>query len=291
MQVKRYLQCLLTCLAVTSLTAVHSASAEPKLELRLELRLELLVEAVVDAANRGEPGPVFAKHQGLTLEQAYQVQTLAVKQRLAGATPQGFKAGLTSEISRKKFAVAQPVAGVLLAGGRELRGRGEVDMELFNNMMFEMELGFTLSETITAPIADVATLKTIVAKIYPVIELPDLAFDRPKNVTGVDIVANNVAAKQFYFGAGINPDSININQLTVQLKKDGINILKGRGDDAMDDQWQALLWLVNRTVSNGWDIEPGQLLITGALGKMIKASPGIYQVDYGELGRLELNVQ
>ncbi|WP_101760151.1 2-keto-4-pentenoate hydratase [Oceanicoccus sp. KOV_DT_Chl] len=250
-----------------------------------------VVETVVAAANSGAAAPVVSHKQSLSLEQAYHTQTLAVKQRLAGAVPQGFKAGLTSVPSRKKFNVDQPVAGVLLSGGSEVKAAaGNVDGSGYNNMMLEIEIGFSVNSVIDQPLNDIASLKKKIAKVYPVIELPDLYFDLPKQLTGVDIIINNVVAKQFLYGAGHDPFQFDLNQLSAELQHDGVTILTGRGVDAMGDQWQALLWLVNRTVNNGWQIQPGQLLITGALGKMIPAKPGVYQADYDELGKLAFTI-
>ena len=81
------------------------------------------------------------------------------------------------------------------------------------------------------------------------------------------------------------------NFLGIEVHKEGDLLLKGDSSDAMGDQWQALLWLVNQTVANGWEIEPGQLLITGAIGKMLPASIGFYQVSYGALGHIDFYVE
>jgi 2-keto-4-pentenoate hydratase len=59
----------------------------------------------------------------------------------------------------------------------------------------------------------------------------------------------------------------------------------------MGDQWQALLWLVNQTIANGWEIAPGQVGITGALGKMLPVQPGTYRADFAELGTIVWRVQ
>ena len=56
----------------------------------------------------------------------------------------------------------------------------------------------------------------------------------------------------------------------------------------MGDQWQAALWLVNTMVGQGWELEAGQVLLTGALGKMVKASEGECIAHFGVWGTLSV---
>ena len=255
--------------------------------------IKALVEQVVKSAQAGKAAPVLSVDHALTMEQAYQIQGLAVKKRLGGIKPDGFKAGLTSTSSQQKFGVDGAVAGVLLPDGdhRAEDGRFTIDSSGFNNIMLEAEIGFRLNTTIKTRVADVLALKTMVAEVLPVVELPDLSFDQPKLLQGVDIVANNVVAKQYIAGEARSLEDLELNGLTILIQKDGEIILKGSSSDAMGDQWQALLWLINKTVENGWQIDQGQLLITGALGKMAPAKPGFYQVDYGPLGQIDFLVE
>ena len=59
----------------------------------------------------------------------------------------------------------------------------------------------------------------------------------------------------------------------------------------MGNQMLALQWLINRTIESGYNIKKGDLLITGALGKMIAAEKGNYDADFGELGHLAFSIR
>jgi 2-keto-4-pentenoate hydratase len=278
------------CLLLVGLSGPSCVQAAPK-----HSDIEIMVARVVLARNAGDPAPVLSSGaaEPLATATAYHVQTKAVKTWLASQSPIGFKAGLTSAAGQKKFAVNQPVAGVLLPGS-QLKQQGQgytVDRRQFNRAMMEAEIGFRFKNSISTPITNIKTLKANVAAVLPVIELPDLAFDKPAQLKGADIIANNVAAKHLIAGTDRDVKGIDINALSVNIKKDGKSLLQGQGRDAMGDQWRALLWLVNQTVASGWEIQPGQLLITGALGKMLPAEAGAYQVDFGELGQLGFTVQ
>ena len=256
--------------------------------------LSRLTADVVNAGVNGEPAPVLSARSENTFsyDTAYRIQRLAVTQWLGAVSPAGFKAGLTSNAGQKKFAVDGPVAGVLLPKGRlqAVDGVAVIKLRDFNTAMFEAEIGFLFRQRIGRPVASIKALKSNVAFVLPVVEVPDLAFDRT-GFKGVDIVANNVLARQFITGRQRPAKGIDLDALTVVIDKDKQTLLKGRGSDAMGSQWQALLWLVNKTIANGWQIEPGQLLITGALGRMLPAKAGQYHIDFGDLGQIDFIVQ
>jgi 2-keto-4-pentenoate hydratase len=250
------------------------------------------VDQVVAAVAENQWMPQFGKQ--LDIVSAYRLQGLAVNSLLAGGRPDGFKAGLTSKPGQQKFAVSQPVAGVLLPGSglmADTDGDYVFAVKAFRKPMMELEIGFRFRKGINRPIVDAELLKDRVSAVFPVIELPDLGFADMRNLLGTDIIANNVAARTYITGAAPAKVPFDINRLQVVLYRDGQLILAGQGSDAMGDQWQALMWLVNQTLANGWEIRPGQIFITGALGKMLPALPGAYRAEFSGLGQIEWRVE
>ena len=77
----------------------------------------------------------------------------------------------------------------------------------------------------------------------------------------------------------------------VTLSKDGVMINDAHGDGALGDQWEALHWLVNHTVAQGYTIGPGDLLITGLLGRPIAAEAGNYEATYGKHETIRFRVE
>jgi 2-keto-4-pentenoate hydratase len=49
--------------------------------------------------------------------------------------------------------------------------------------------------------------------------------------------------------------------------------------------------LINTVVQQGWKIEPGQILITGALPKAIPGKPGKYVADFEKLGKISFEIK
>lgn len=230
----------------------------------------------------------------MTAAQAYAIQTAYAQEILGGKSPAGFKAGLTTKVAQQRFGLDQPVAGVLFSKGL-LPGGAVIQQADFFHPMLETEIGFVMGNAISEKVTDLAGLKRAVESVVPVIEIPDLGFEPldqsgTARLKGVDIIAANVSARMVITGQPVSVGALDLNRIEVSLALNGSPVNQGRGSDAMGGQWQALMWLVNTMVEQGWAIEPGQVLITGALGKMVPAKPGAYAADFGPLGRLYFQI-
>ena len=250
---------------------------------------------VSQAIEQNQPAPILSPDYGkaFTVEKAYQIQRLALDQVIHTIRPLGFKAGLTSPASQQQFGATQPIAGVLLPGSAitPTQDGYSVPLKAFRKPVLEAELGYRLTRRVTAPVSDVAALKAIVGEIAPVIELPDLATAGKDTPTALDLIAANVGAKRVIAGPGRAPSLTDPNAIHVDVYREGELVTTGNGRDVSGDQWQALLWLVNRTVQSGWTIEPGQLLITGSIGKPAPLQSGLYVADFGTFAHFEFVVE
>lgn len=274
--------------------AACQAAVAPEEDPRREL-VDHLVAEVVAARDQGHPAPLLDRPEmPLDPGLAYEIQDRTVRQRLAGDLPAGFKLGLTTASAREAFEVDAPVTGVLWTGAvLSPREDGRYTLSLADAAlpMIELELGFELAEEIDAPLTDPAELRQRVAGVRPVLELPDLDFEPVGAPTGLDLIAHNVATWRYVSGPLLPESELpDLNTLRVSLYHEGEPVLRERAGVVMDDQWQALLWLVNALLERGWTLQPGQLLITGAIGPMLPLRRGEYRADFGPLGALELRV-
>jgi 2-keto-4-pentenoate hydratase len=254
-----------------------------------------LAEKVLSAARAGMPFPVFAGDApSLDLEGAYAVQKIYADRRLEGKNPDAFKAGLTTEATQRRFGASGPVAGVLFPEGRKdfLPEEPEPEISLgdFGKLMLETEVAFILGEPVTEPLKDEAEFRKKVVFLAPAIELPDLAFADMKAMKVTDIIASSVSAKAYLLGKPVPSDAVDPNSVEVVLAKEGREVNRGRGSDALGDQWRAVLWLVNELLRLGWIFDAGDALLTGALGNMIPGEEGRYSADFGPLGSLSFRI-
>ncbi len=198
----------------------------------------------------------------------------------AGA-PLGFKAGLTSAAARQRFASDRSVYGSF-APGSLLRSGARVSRGEFSRGMVEIELAFQLRRTIAEPIADVAALRSELAKVAVAMELPDLG-QLPAGADALQIVRGNVAARYFLVGDGVVVAGRDIDQLSMRLFYRGDLLSEGRSGEVEGGQWAALLALINQRLAMGWRVSPDQWLLTGAIGAMQPLSGGEYRAEVSGL--------
>ena len=239
-----------------------------------------------------QPIPLLTQsYPGLTVEGAYQVQRAYVGMKLAGGDKiAGFKGGLTAAGVQKRFGMNAPVTGVLLESGK-LTGNPVLDRSRYGALMLELEVAFIIGEPIRETVMDVATLRPKIRALLPSIEVPDLGVADMKKLKAPDLIACNVSARQFILGQPVEPAFIDPSDVRMTLYHNGTAINAGSGADALGDQWNAALWLVNSMLDQGYTIEPGQVLMTGALGAMLPGKPGNYVADFGSFGRIEFEVR
>ena len=156
--------------------------------------------------------------------------------------------------------------------------------------MLETEIGFILNQNITQ-LVTAEQLPAMIKSVVPVIELPDLRFEDPSSISGHGLIVNNVASNKVLVGKPISVESLDINQIATRLTRNGQVVIEGQATDAMGDQWQALAWLINRSLRTGYPVSEGNLLITGSLGPMIPAERGQYDADFGKLGKLAFSIR
>lgn len=253
-----------------------------------------LAEAIWQADAAGAETPrVSVLDPAIDLEGAYRVQQLIVDRRLAaGDSVAGYKNGLTGKLAHWWFDIDAPVFGVIPGSG--LRKSGDtIGVPQGRHMLLEPEVAIVAGVRIDAPVADVAALRPLIRGVAPVIEAPAAGFpeSQVRKLTVADIVANNVSAHILIVGQERPADGLDLARLQATLSRDGNQLSKGTGADAMGDPWESALWLVNVAVKRGRVIEPGHYLSTGVLGKRIEAEPGRYTADFGELGTIEFVVR
>lgn len=251
----------------------------------LSASLDDAAQKIEDAYIAKKPAPLSSQGiEGLTADQAYEIQKKLVEIRAnKGEEIFGYKAGLTSAPSQKKFGVTEAVRGTLFKS--MIQWPGTMYQKNFARMFIETEIGFRLGKDITEPVEDIESLKKAVAIVFPAIELPDLSFTDMKQIKGTDIIAANVVARKVLVGDAVWVKDV--NAISVKLFHDGNEITSGVGENALGNQWEALKWVVNDVLARGGEVKEGYIIITGCVSKLLPAKPGKYVADYGDFGKIE----
>jgi len=77
----------------------------------------------------------------------------------------------------------------------------------------------------------------------------------------------------------------------VTLEHDGVIANEGNAADAMGDPLESYRWMVAKIRSTGYRLEPGMILLTGALGRVVDAVPGRWTARYEGLGEVTFTVR
>lgn len=239
------------------------------------LLLFLLLTACVSTGGYSK----YESKEEKRIEDAYALQRVSVLQRSSQDPIVGYKAGLTSEKAQDAFDVDEPLVAVLFRSGLAFE-RSAYLLANYRDLRLETELGFILRQSITQEISE-EDLPKYIKSMVPVVELPNLKFVNPDNITAISLVSSNVASNHYIIGKPQYFDMNSINDFSTTLSKNGVIINQGQATDAMGDQKAALVWMINRLLAIGYPLQRDHLLITGALGTMLPAEKGQYEARFG----------
>lgn len=225
--------------------------------------------------------------EGLDLEQAYAVQQRVVQLGDAVVRRQiGWKVGLTSPVAMKAFAADEPMAGRLFDDGL-LDSGATLDPTDTCAPRIEGEILLEIG-SVPPSDADRDVLLDSLVSVRVAIEVADSRIrDWPPSVAPA--IADNACCGWLVVGLPMSPRIIDLAAAQMTLTADGDVIAEGRGVDCMGHPLESYRWFLGQAAAQGWTIEPGSLLLTGALGPPKPMEPGIsYTVDMGALGALSL---
>ena len=198
----------------------------------------------------------------------------------------GYKAALTAVPAQQAMGINEPIIGVVFEHAA-YQADSATTVATDRLVLLETEVGFTLREEITAPVAKDDVFDAI-ACCSGMIELasPNLQ-QRP---TGADLIANNAASYGCISGASAAyPTDIDIDALPVSLTcidAEQQALHTAMAGSVMAGQRDALIWLINQILAQGYELRPGHVLMTGSIGSMHPGKAGRYRADFDALGEL-----
>jgi 2-keto-4-pentenoate hydratase len=239
-----------------------------------------------------QPLPALSSYGAeLPLADAYAVQRLVVKELATQSPLVGYKAELTTPMSRVKMRAATPVFTAVFK--RDLLVRGsDVGPAKPGEHSIAAAIGYVVKRRIEAPIANPAVLPGLIARAVPVVMVLDLKFENRSAVRAEDLVAANGAHTHLIVGKDF-PDTAPAaaDAVLVEVLHEGNVIDRARGTNIMGGQAKALLWLVNEIVAQGQVVVPGQVLVTGPLSEPMPISPGNYTVKYWDHDEIPVSLR
>lgn len=254
--------------------------------------IDELARALADAeAHRAPIDPLTATRPELTAEDAYAVQQAITRRRRdAGDELVGWKVGLTSKAMQDFLGVDTPDYGPVLSSMRLADGDAVSRDELIAPRV-EGEVALVLGQPLKGPgvtAADVAATISGAAAAMEVIDsrIRDWRISLPDTVADLASCARVVVAEPVAVG------DLALDAVTLELRRNGEVAATGRGDAVLGSPLEATAWAANTLGSLGETLEPGQIIMPGALHAAVGIEPGDELVaDFAGLGTVTLRVR
>ena len=234
---------------------------------------------------RSPVAPVAGRFGPLTVADAYAVQLANIDlRRSAGDRVLGRKIGLTSLAMQTQLGVDQPDYGHLLASMGVANGGAVTTAELIAPRI-ELEIAFLLGRTLEGPGVTVADALAATEAVFPSLEIIDSRIADWK-IGLVDTVADNASSGRFVMPSRLTPvRDLDLRLLGGVMEINGVLTSWSCGAAALGDPAACVAWLANALAPYGGRLEPGEIVLSGALDKSVPVKVGdVVRADFDRLG-------
>ncbi|MEV0357263.1 2-keto-4-pentenoate hydratase [Nocardia sp. NPDC050697] len=253
------------------------------------VRIELAAELAAAERDKVAIDPLVARHPGIDVVDAYEIQLLNIRHRLAnGARVVGHKVGLSSKAMQQMMGVDEPDYGHLLA-----------EMEVYEdrpvpaaNYLFprvEVEVGFVLGADLPGEECTEADVLAATTALAPAIELIDSRI-KDWRIGLCDTISDNASSAGFVLGPErVAPGSVDIKGIDAVLTRNGEVVAEGRSDAVLGDPVIAVAWLARKVAGFGVRLKAGDIVLPGSCTRAIDARPGDdFLAEFAGLGSVRL---
>jgi|GEM_PF-191828 len=258
--------------------------------------LQQVTNRFVEAWKAGQPLPAISNLMAeVTLDQAYNIQRAWLFATLEAAGIGGVKGAAVTPAGQQRLNIREPLAGILRAAGRiDASGNEEIVIRRkeYPELVLETELGFVIGRKIDKRLETVKEFKAHVKSLAPVIELPAGAWAQPEGrPLAIDYAAVNVRSAGYIVGEPVPANGSDLREVPFEFSKNGETLHRATGAECWKGPWETGLRLAQFAHRQGIILEPGQLIICGALGEIHPGAKGDYLLDAGTMGKIRFTVR
>ncbi len=243
-------------------------------------------------ANRSPCAPLREVIGVDDLETAYAVQELNISHRKAkGARVVGRKIGLTSKVVQKQLGVDQPDFGILL-DTMEVLNNDSISVKELMQPKAEGEIAFVLGKDLPQHPLAMHELISAIAYALPAIEIVGSRIEN-WNIKITDTIADNASASHFAVGhKPVKLSDFDMINCEMNMSKNGAVVSEGTGTACLGSPLNATLWLVNTMAKLGTPLKAGEVILSGALGKMVNIEAGdTLTAEFSDLGTVSVHFE
>lgn len=224
------------------------------------------------------PIPPITESDGITdVATAYAIQTRWTQMRLdRGEQVVGRKIGLTSKAIQTQLGVSEPDYGNLWQSSfYEIKdGRVNIPADDFLQPRIEGEIAFLIGKPLRK--ADVTAEQVLDATEACAMGVEVVASRIADwKIKLVDTIADNASYGGFILGPwDENMKKADLGKLAMTIMHNGEPAAEGVGSAALGHPATSTAWLANKLLEFGVSLEPGDVVISGGITKMIPVKSG-----------------
>jgi 2-keto-4-pentenoate hydratase len=245
-----------------------------------------LADELWEADRTARPvAPLTDRYPDLDVEDAYAIQSINIERRTAaGQRVVGRKVGLTSRPMQELLGVDEPDFGVL-TDEMVVEDGDPIPMARLVQPRVEAELAFVMERDLAGPGVSTATALAAIAGALPAVEIVDSRVADWK-IKLVDTVADNASSGLLVLGGRMRPvEDLDLRLLGVVVSRGGELLDTGAGAAALGNPARCVAWLANKLGSLGSGLRAGDVVLPGAVHKMVPVQPGdVFRAEFAHLG-------
>jgi 2-keto-4-pentenoate hydratase len=240
--------------------------------------IERLAQRLDEAAHTHVPIPPLSESENLTsVETAYAIQTRWTEMRTArGEKVLGRKIGLTSKAIQQQLGVDQPDYGNLwdTTFYPAKDGKVQIPASDFVQPRIEGEVAFLIGKSLRKPNVTMHDVldATEACGLGVEIVASRIADWRIKLV---DTIADNASYGGFTLGPwDRRMVQADLDELAMTIYHNSVLSAEGKGAAALGHPAISTAWLANKLLEFGVSLEPGDIVISGGITKMLPVKAG-----------------
>jgi 2-keto-4-pentenoate hydratase len=245
-----------------------------------------LADELWEADRSAKPvAPLTDRHDDLDVEDAYAIASINIERRVAGGERIiGRKVGLTSRPMQEMLGVDEPDFGVL-TDAMFVEDGDPIAVSRLVQPRVEAELAFVMEHDLAGPGVTTPTALRAIAGALPAVEIVDSRVADWK-IKLVDTVADNASSGLLVVGGRMLPvDRLDLRLLGVVVSRGGEVIDTGAGAAALGNPARCVAWLANKLGSLGSGLRAGDVVLPGAVHRMVPVTPGdVFRAEFAHLG-------
>jgi 2-oxo-hept-3-ene-1,7-dioate hydratase len=250
--------------------------------------IEGIADELVEAGRNRSTVPLLtARHPGMTVDDAYAVQSLWKERGIAsGRRLVGRKIGLTSKVMQVATGITEPDYGVIF-GDEVYENGASIRFDSFSNVRIEVELAFVLGKPLSGPDCTIFDVLDATDYVVPALEILSSRIEMAGR-TIVDTISDNAAMGGMVLGGNpVKIRDVDLRWVSALLYRNQTIEETGVAAAVLGHPAAGVYWLANKLAQHGASLEAGEIILAGSFTRPMWVEKGdTVHADYGNLGAI-----